>query len=1134
MAAHKEEDMLSKETRRHTILLKSVLLCVFLIPIIVPFPGRAQNAITSDGTMGTTVNFDSGNYDISNGTIKGSNQFHSFDVFSVPTGESATFNGPPIIENIISRVTGGELSSIDGLLSSTIEGANLYLLNPAGILFGPNARLDLKGSFHASTADYLKFSDSFVFNADQTPYATLTVASPEAFGFLNGTPPGIALQASGDEVGLEVTAGETLSLVGGDIEIVGGSDDFPSILAPGGQVNLASVATPGEVIPNLPGEAPDLSMASFAQLGEIALSEAHIEAGGDGGGTVIIRGGRLFLTNGSDISASVKSPAGGGTLGVGIDIEVAHDVQVDNSEMWTSVFQGVADDSGGIRIRADHLEVANFSQLNSLGFSAWDVFPPSEGNTGDIELTTNSLLLRDGSSVRTGTGGLGDAGDIVINTVSLEVRDASYIMSNTWDGTGNAGDVIVGSEEAPADSILLSNQKYPGYLTAITSRTGVFDYQTFVGKGTGSGGDITVNANSLQMFGGTEISTPSFFSGQGGDITLNIAGDVSIQGSESLQPWQTGIFANTFVFGQGGSLSLTADSLDMTSKTAIQTTTFGFGNAGNTVLDVGRLEVKDRSFIVTSGLFGAGGSAGNMEINADTIHISGPATSADPFGADFTGLSTQAGPWGGQGGEVTITATDSMTLTSRANITASSDGPGAAGNMMIETDTLQVLDGSAITAGAFGTGPGGNIVVEADNVLVSGVHPEPYVDATGVTNLAPSAIGSQSGVNGGSAGNVTITATNSIQLLDGGRLGADTFGDGDGGNITARADNVLISGVNADILEMAINLGRDTEAARSQIGSFSDSSRTSVDATGNPGNIRVEASNLQLEDGGMITSETETRGLGGNIELIAERLTLSNDALVTARSINAGNSGSIAIGNVDNRNDLPNMQELLINNSTVTTSAQQASGGDIDMSASMVQLLYSSVRAESFGDGDAGNIYIRAPALYYMNHASVTTEAVLADGGDIKIDADGMVHIVDSEISASVGGGPDTEGGNVSIDPEYVILVNSNVIAQAFEGRGGAILIIADLFLQDEYSEVSASSAKGIHGTVDIRAPIKDISQQVKPLQKRFTSASEMLRESCIARIRGGEYSSFVVGGRDGLPLEPGPRGLLPSPLPLQ
>ncbi|MBI3988957.1 MAG: filamentous hemagglutinin N-terminal domain-containing protein, partial [candidate division NC10 bacterium] len=115
------------------------------------------------------------------------------------------------IANILSRVTGGEPSAIDGLLRSTIPGANLFLLNPAGVLFGPNASLDVSGSFHVSTADYLRLADGGIFQATLAQGSVLTAAPPAAFGFLSGNPAGIAIQGSR----LEVPHGKTLSVVGG-------------------------------------------------------------------------------------------------------------------------------------------------------------------------------------------------------------------------------------------------------------------------------------------------------------------------------------------------------------------------------------------------------------------------------------------------------------------------------------------------------------------------------------------------------------------------------------------------------------------------------------------------------------------------------------------------------------------------------------------------------------------------------------------------------------------------------------------------------------------------------------------------------------------------------------------------------
>ena len=126
-----------------------------------------------------------------------------------------------------------------------------------------------------------------------------------------------------------------------------------------------------------------------------------------------------------------------------------------------------------------------------------------------------------------------------------------------------------------------------------------------------------------------------------------------------------------------------------------------------------------------------------------------------------------------------------------------------------------------------------------------------------------------------------------------------------------------------------------------------------------------------------------------------------------------------------------------------------------------------------------------------------------------------------------MGGGPETAGGNIFIDPHYVILNDSQIIANAYEGKGGNITIVADLFLQDPGSVVSASSALGVSGTVDIQAPISNISGVLAPLTSTFVSATDLLRERCIARIHEGKYSSFIIGGRDGIPQEPG--SLMPS-----
>ena len=193
-------------------LLFSLLDCAVATP---PPPTE----VTLDGTMGPVVPLAGPAYQIPDtyGTRAGANLFHSFGKFNLVQGESATFtnSGAPL-NNVIARVTGGP-SSIDGLIRSTIDGAKLFFLNPAGVMFGPNASIDVPGSFHVSTADYLKFSDGSKFYTNTSSTSVLSVADPAAFGFLGPNPAPI----SGDTAYLQVQEGKILSIIGGDLTFWG-------------------------------------------------------------------------------------------------------------------------------------------------------------------------------------------------------------------------------------------------------------------------------------------------------------------------------------------------------------------------------------------------------------------------------------------------------------------------------------------------------------------------------------------------------------------------------------------------------------------------------------------------------------------------------------------------------------------------------------------------------------------------------------------------------------------------------------------------------------------------------------------------------------------------------------------------
>src|SRR4051812_21725375 len=167
-----------------------------LAALLAAAPAQAQ--IVTDGSVGPKVSLSGGQVVIGAdlGTRRGDNLFHSFEKFGVATGQTATFTGPDTIKNVISRVTGGEVSNIDGKLASKVGQAGLYFLNPAGVMFGPNAQLEVPGSFHVSTAHELHFTDGATFSAIDPAASRLTVAAPEAFGFLKPTPVGITVNSS--------------------------------------------------------------------------------------------------------------------------------------------------------------------------------------------------------------------------------------------------------------------------------------------------------------------------------------------------------------------------------------------------------------------------------------------------------------------------------------------------------------------------------------------------------------------------------------------------------------------------------------------------------------------------------------------------------------------------------------------------------------------------------------------------------------------------------------------------------------------------------------------------------------------------------------------------------------------------
>jgi large exoprotein involved in heme utilization and adhesion len=277
--------------------------------------------------------------------------------------------------------------------------------------------------------------------------------------------------------------------------------------------------------------------------------------------------------------------------------------------------------------------------------------------------------------------------------------------------------------------------------------------------------------------------------------------------------------------------------------------------------------------------------------------------------------------------------------------------------------------------------------------------------------------------------------------------------------------------------------------------------------------------------------ETNTRvdALGGKIELKAsgpirlENTTISSNVNnVRPQSANTQDQG----GNID-----VSAGTLIMHGSGISTvSSGTQNGGNIVVSGQESITLGpgSTISASNTGEANAGNLSINAGSQFLSQNASVTAQALHGSGGNITVQATDAIRLANSQINTSVQGGPNTSGGNILLDPAVVTLQNSQVLAQATEGAGGNITIIAGTFLTDPASVVSASSQFGLSGAVTIQSPLSNLSNTLATLPQRPLQAQQLLTQRCAAQ-GSGHLSSLVIAGRDALPVEPG--GWLMSPL---
>ncbi|MEH1835387.1 MAG: filamentous hemagglutinin N-terminal domain-containing protein [Nostoc sp.] len=562
---------------------------------------------------------------IEGGTQAGSNLFHSFQEFSVPTGSTAFFNNAVNIQNIISRVTGGSVSKIDGLIRAN-NTANLFLINPNGIVFGANASLNIGGSFVASTANALQFENFGFFSATDKniPLPLLTI-NPSALLFnqinqnavIQNNSVAFAGQdpAGFDAFGLRVPDGKNLLLVGGNVSM-----DRGQLNANGGRVELGGLGEPGTVLLGVDGDNLSLIFPENVTRTEVSLTnQAAIYVEGAGGGNIAVNASNLEILEGTFLSAGIgeglgtpETVAGDITLNATGKIKVAGESSVRNFVRLGSQGSGgnITIDSGSFSLRdGAELAASTFGQGNAGNVTVWardavslanaNIFSTVEaggvGKGGNIDINAATLSLIDNAQLQTVTGGAsdtqpagrGDAGNVNVDVtgavdIAGEKNDLhSGILSSVETGTvGNGGNITIDSgsfslRDRALFSTETSGQGNAGNVTvrardavSLAGNAGIFS--TVESGGVGKGGNIDINAARLSLIDGAQLLTVTRGAsdtqpagrGDAGNVNINVTGSVDIAGRKNGLSG-IGSSVQTGTEGNGGNITIDSGSFSL-------------------------------------------------------------------------------------------------------------------------------------------------------------------------------------------------------------------------------------------------------------------------------------------------------------------------------------------------------------------------------------------------------------------------------------------------------------------------------------------------------------------------------------------------------------------------------------------
>lgn len=628
---------------------------------------------------------------IDGGTVKGTNLFHSFSQFSVPTGGKALFNNSANIQNIFTRVTGQSISNINGTIE-TLGKANLFFINPSGIIFGQNASLNIGGSFFASTANSIKFADGqefHTYNTQNSPNTSLlTISTPIGLQF--GSNSGLIQVKSQN---LAVKPEQTLGLIGGNINL-----ETATLKTHGGKLELGSVI--GIATVNLISENTGfrLNYNQINTFGDIQLSSGSIiDTSNNKSGEIQIITGNLRLHQNSKIMSFNLGSQPGGT----ISINAKNAVEIIGTGDYEGNFSKL---------------VNPYTDLSTIN-NAVLIVNSGTGNGTNLEINAGQLILDNGAFLLVSTIGAGNSGNLTINTSdTLQISNSLMTTSNRFGSVGNGGNINIQTKNLVMDNRSL-----------LTSTT----------VGTGKAGNININAENIKLTGGktfvepflklsinTNINSATFSRGTAGNVNITTNGLLMENGGS--------ISAGSTNSGRGGSLTVNATDIKIigTAQDNINSgfflPSFSTGDGGMLNISANRLQIRDTGTINLSAT--GTGNSGNINIQSQSIYLDNLATINANTKSKSANNQEQA--------NINISGRD-LIMRRQSSITTDASGDNIiGGNININTGVLVALENSDISANSTDF-RGGRVTINAQGIFGTKFRSErtPESDITASSNL---------------------------------------------------------------------------------------------------------------------------------------------------------------------------------------------------------------------------------------------------------------------------------------------------------------------------------------------------------------------------------------------------------------